>query len=312
MNIRVGSPKKGVLLTQAAFGVTYTSDHGDVSILALGNTALDMYGRLPKVLKHRQLIKDGSIQDFGCMAELLRQLFLQMQERTVWGNQQVTLCVSEAANDAEKQQVSQLLRQAGVRKLNFVSRMIAIGVALGLPINDPQAHCIVDVGAHTTEIAILSCGAVVRSKQLKIGGDAFSLSLLRQLRKNYGIEISIRQADRIKEQYGSANVDSGDAVVEILGRSVQHAFPTIKHVSLGDVQKGLRVGIEMWSSAIEAFFDELPIELSADIAQNGVFLVGGGALLEDLDWVLSDRLGLLVIAPDDRAELCLTGAALMS
>ena len=308
-NIRVGSSKSGVILTQAAYGVTYTDEEGDTSILALGNSALEMYGRLPKILRHRQLMKDGALHDYGCMVELMRQMFSQLQERTLWVNQQVLLCVSEASNDAEHNQFSQLLRQVGVRKFRYVSRLMAIGTALQLPLMEPQAHCIIDIGGHTTEIGVISCGSVVRSRQFKIGGDTFSLSLLRHLRKQYDVEISIRQADRIKEQFGSAKSTDGEEVVEIFGRSMERLFPTIQHIPLYEIQKGLGIGIEMWISAVEGFFDELPIELSTDIAQTGVVMVGGSAQLSELDWVLSNRLRLMVIVPERSSELCLTGAA---
>ena len=135
----------------------------------------------------------------------MKQLFMQMQERMLWVNQQVTLCVSQSLNEAEKDQMVQLLKQSGVRKVKMTTRLIAIARALELPIDEPQGHCIVDVGGHTTEIGIISCGAVVRSRLLKIGGDAFSLALLRHLRKYFDVDVSIRQADRLKEQFGSAD-----------------------------------------------------------------------------------------------------------
>jgi rod shape-determining protein MreB len=239
----------------------------------------------------------------------MRQLFSQLQERTLWVNQQVLLCVSEASNDAEHNQFSQLLRQVGVRKFRYVSRLMAIGTALQLPLMDPQAHCIIDIGGHTTEIGVVSCGSVVRSRQFKIGGDTFSLSLLRYLRKKYDVEISIRQADRIKEQFGSAKSTDGTEVVEIFGRSIAKSFPKIEHIPLFEIQKGIAIGIDMWISAVEGFFDELPIELSTDIAQTGVVLVGGGAQLAEIDWVLSNRLRMMVVVPEGCSELCLTGAA---
>ncbi len=311
-NIRVGSPKSGVILTQASLGVTFTNEMGEISILALGNSALEMFGRIPKILRHVQLVKDGSINDLGCTIELLRQIFLQLQERFTWMNQHVVVCLDETANEAEKNTVSQLLKQVGVRKIRFVSRLLAIGTALHLPLAQPQAHCIIDIGGHTSEIGVVSCGVVVRTRLIKIGGDAFSLALVRHIRKYMGIEISIRQADKLKEQFGNLSHNSSADVVEVLGKSVADGFPSIQHISMTEVQKGLLVGVEMWLSAVESFFDELPIELSTDIAHTGVVLVGGGAKLGDLDWVLSNRLRLMVVAPEKGDELCLLGSALIS
>ena len=305
----MGSSKNGIILTQTAHGITFTDEFGETSILALGNAALEMYNRIPKILRHTHLIKDGSVHDYGCLVELMKQLFMQMQERMLWVNQQVTLCVSESLNEAEKDQMVQLLKQSGVRKVKMTTRLIAIARALGLPIDEPQGHCIVDVGGHTTEIGIISCGAVVRSRLLKIGGDAFSLALLRHFRKHFDVDVSIRQGDRLKEQFGSADTTASVKSVEVIGRSVRESFPTIKHIPQNEVCKGVMIGVEMWLGAVEAFFDELPIELSTDILQTGVFLVGGSAKLDQLDWVLSQRLGLMVIAPEKPDELSLVGAA---
>jgi len=308
-NIRVGSMKNGVILTQASHGITFTDEHGETSILALGNAALEMYGRIPKVLRHSQLLKDGSVHDFGCLVELMKQLFLQLQERMLWVNQQATLCLAESLNEAEKSQMLQLLKQAGVRKVKVVSRLLAVASALEVPFDMPQGHCIVDVGGHTTEVGIVSCGSIIRSRLLKIGGDTFSLALVRHLRKVFGIEISIRQADSLKENFAAAQRCISEKTVEVIGRSVEKGLPIIKHIPQHQICKGVLIGIEMWLGALESFFDELPIELSTDLLQTGIFLVGGSAKLEHLDWVLSQRLGLMVIAPDTPEELCLIGAS---
>ena len=308
-NVRMGSSKNGVILTQASHGITFTDEQGETSILALGNAALEMYNRIPKILRHTSLIKDGSVHDYGCLVELMKQLFMQMQERMLWVNQQVTLCVSESQNDAEKEQMVQVLKQSGVRKVKMTTRLLAIARALELPIEEPQAHCVVDIGGHTTEIGIISCGALIRSRLLKIGGDTFSLALLRYLRKQFDVEVSVRQADRLKENFGAADMLSSSKSVEVIGRSVEEAFPTIKHVPQNELCKGVMIGVEMWLGAVEGFFDELPIELSTDILQTGVVLVGGSAKLDQLDWVLSQRLGLMVITPENPDELSLIGAA---
>ena len=248
-NVRMGSSKNGVILTQASHGITFTDEQGETSILALGNAALEMYNRIPKILRHTSLIKDGSVHDYGCLVELMKQLFMQMQERMLWVNQQVTLCVSESQNDAEKEQMVQVLKQSGVRKVKMTTRLLAIARALELPIDEPQAHCIVDIGGHTTEIGIISCGALIRSRLLKIGGDTFSLALLRYLRKHFDVEVSVRQADRLKENFGAADTLSSSKSVEVIGRSVEEAFPTIKHVPQNHVDRMAKNG-QTWHGAV--------------------------------------------------------------
>ena len=128
----------------------------------------------------------------------------------------------------KKEQMVQLLKQSGVRKVKMTTRLIAIARALELPIDEPQGHCIVDIGGHTTEIGIISCGAVVRSRLLKIGGDAFSSgSVAGHFRKHFDVDVSIRQADRLKENFGAADTLPSVKSVEVIGRSVRESFPTI-------------------------------------------------------------------------------------
>ncbi len=307
-NVRLGETKSGVLLSEASYAVTYTNESGERALLALGNTALEMYGRIPKILQHVALIRDGTINDFDCMKELVRQLFIQIQQRLLWANQHVIVCHSMSSNSEELSQVGRLLKQAGVRKVRFIPRLLAIANALDLPIEAPQGHCIIDVGAHTTEIGIISCGSIIRNKAFKIGGDTFSLSLQRHLRKSNEVEISLKQADQVKIQFGGCDIDkSTNNTVEIRGRSTSESFPKIVDVDQDTVIKGIVPGATMWLGAIEDFFDELPIELSTDILQTGIYLVGGGAKLDGLDWVVSQRLKVMVFTPDNCSDLCVIG-----
>jgi rod shape-determining protein MreB len=308
-NIRIGAFKSGVLLTEASCAVTFMSEDGERSIVALGNSALEMYGRLPKVLQHSYLVKDGSLVDVESMIELVRQLFIQVQERLLWANQQVTICHSALMNSEERNGFIHLMKMAGVRRVRFVPRVLAIATALELDIQEPQGRCIIDVGAHLTEIGLISCGVVVKSAVLKIGGDTFSQSLVRYLRQKYAIEISIRQADKLKELYGACTVHpDGVEQIEVRGRSLSDNFPTLLYLSHAELCKGLQAGLNMWLTAVSEFFEEVPIELSTDIVQTGVYLVGGGSQLEGFDWTLSQRVKFMVFMPDNPAELCITGA----
>lgn len=308
-NIRIGAFKSGVLLTEASSAVTFTSEEGERSIVALGNSALEMSGRLPKVLQQSNLVKDGNLVDVESMIELVRQLFIQVQERLLWANQQVTICHSALMNTEERNSFVHLMKMAGVRRVRFVPRVLAIATALELDIQEPQGRCIIDVGAHLTEIGLISCGVVVKSAVLKIGGDTFSQSLVRYLRQKYAVEISIRQADKLKEQFGACLVDAGnDLQIEVRGRSLSDNFPTLLYLSQSELCHGLQAGLNMWLTAVTEFFEEVPIELSTDIVQTGIYLVGGASQLDGFDWMLSQRVKFMVFMPDNPAELCITGA----
>ena len=307
-NLRVGSEQQ-VLVTEATRAVVYSPKSGKRSIVALGNSAKEMQGRLPNILQELTLVQDGSLQDVDCLQELVRQLIIQVKDRLLWANQQVCITIPYAANQFEKQVYAQMMKNAGAGKVHFVNRAIAAAEAMEIPYQEPHGHCVIDIGAHTMEMTILSCGTIVQSKLVKLGGEVLNQSLLCYLRKHFSIEISKAQAALLKEKFGHAYPNK-NAVESILvrGKDSQSGYPTQVLVKSMDIQLGLGEGLQILLEAISTFLDEISLELSTDIAETGIVLIGGGALLEGLDQAVTEHTNILTIVPENPEQQCVVGA----
>lgn len=307
-NLRVGSEQQ-VLVTQATRAVVYAPKSGKRSIVALGNSAKDMQGRLPSILQELPLVQDGGLQDVDCLQELVRQLIIQVKDRLLWANQQVCITIPYAANQFEKQVFVQMMKNAGAGKVHFVNRAIAAAEALEIPYHEPHGHCVIDIGAHTMEMTILSCGTIVHSKLVKLGGGVLDQSLLRYLRKKFEIDISKAQACQLKEKYGQAYPDTTKLEpVVIRGKNSKTGYPIQVFISQYEIHLGLGEGLQILLESISGFLEEITLELSTDIAETGIVLIGGGALLGDLEIAVTEHTNILTIVPENPDELCVVGA----
>ena len=308
-NIRISSINKGVLITEASRAVVYQGT-GKPDIIALGDTALDMHGKLPKSLDMVYLVRDGVIQELFCLEYLVREMLGQIQENIIWAVQHVYITVPNVANDVEKQHMRELMKKLGINRVHFISRAMAGATTLQIPYQQPHGYCIVDIGAHTMEMTILSCSDIVANKLVKLGGSNLDQSLCRYIRENHNMEISSEQARILKEQYGCAIPDMAQTeLVEIRGKSIETLFPEMKYIPTYEIHKGIGNGLQLLVDAIEEFIEHVPLELSTDVAQIGIVLVGGGALLPDIDLAITNVINILTIIPENPHQACVLGAS---
>jgi rod shape-determining protein MreB len=308
-NIRISSIPKGVLITEASRAVVYHGT-GNPDIIALGDTALDMHGKLPKSLEMVYLVRDGVVQESFCLEYLVREMLGQMQENIIWAMQQVYITVPNVANDVEKQNLRELMKKLGINRVHFINRAMAGATTLKIPYQQPHGYCIIDIGAHTTDMTILSCSDIVANKLVKLGGSNLDQALSRYIRENYNIEISSEQARKLKEQYGCAIPDMEQTeLVEIRGKSLETLFPEMKYIPRYEIHKGIGNGLQLLVDAIEEFIEHVPLELSTDVAQIGIVLVGGGALLPEIDVAITNVINILAIIPENPHETCVLGAS---
>lgn len=313
-HIRIANLEQGLLVSEASRAVVYQQDKkGERIVLAHGNAVLPMHGRIPKPLEEVLVIRDGAVWDRDCLRELIRSLMVQANQRLLWVNQQLVICLPNQANLVEKKNLQKIFKEAGGGKIRFVNRSMAAASALNIPFQEPHGHFIVDIGAHTTEMTILSCSAVVQNKLIKVGGESLSKGIVRHLRNKFRIEISLQQAERLKEEYGSAiwiREDTGE-LIEVKGISVEESFPDSQLIDRREIVEGLSAGLKLLAENIQDFLDEVPLELAADIADAGIILIGGGALLEDIDDAVRNFTNLPVIIPEDPRSLAVIGALMM-
>lgn len=312
-HIRIANLKQGLLVSEASRAVVYQQDKGERVVLAYGNLVLPMHGRIPKPLEEVLAIRDGAVWDRDCLREIIRSLMVLANQRLLWVNQQLVICLPSQANLVEKKNLQKIFKEAGGGKIRFVNRAMAAASALNIPFHEPHGHFIVDIGAHTTEMTILSCSDVVQNKLIKLGGEALSKGLVRHLRDKFKIEVSLQQAERLKEEFGSAvwiREDTGE-LIEVKGLSIETSFPDSLLIDRREIVEGLGAGLKLLVENIQAFLDEVPLELAGDIADVGIVLIGGGALLEGIDDAIRNYTNLPVIIPEEPKSLAVTGALMM-
>ena len=308
--IRIADKEHVLLVSDASTAILYQHEKVERIVLAYGNNAEEMHGKIPKPLQEISAIRDGAVWDKECLREIMRNLMVQVNERLLWVNQPICICVPAQANLVEKKIIQKIMKEAGGGKIRFVNRAMATAQSIQIPFHEPHGHLIIDIGAHITEMTLLSCSDVVKSQLIKIGGEVLSLGIVRHLRKKKGIEISLLQAETIKEKYGAALWDSevGADEFEIKGKSVRSSFPKAVWICPQDVIEGLGEPLQALLEAIQEFLDAVPLEVATDIAQTGIVLVGGGAKLRDLDEAIALHTNLPVIIPENPESLCVIGA----
>lgn len=314
-HIRIANVEQGLLVSEASRAVVYQQDRkGERVVLAHGNLVLPMHGRIPKPLEEVLAIRDGAVWDRDCLREMIRSLMVQANQRLLWVNQQIVICLPNQANLVEKKNLQKIFKEAGGGKIRFVNRAMAAASALNIPFHEPHGHFIVDIGAHTTEMTILSCSEVVQNKLIKLGGESLSKGIVRHLRDKFRIEISLQQAERLKEEQGSAiwiQENTGE-LIEVKGISVNSSFPDSQLIDRREIIEGLSPGLKLLAENIQDFLDEVPLELAGDIADAGIVLIGGGALLEDIDDAIRNFTNLPVIIPEEPRSLAVIGALVTS
>jgi rod shape-determining protein MreB len=189
--------------------------------------------------------------------------------------------------------------QAGAREVRLIEEPMAAAIGAGLPVEEASGSMVVDIGGGTTEIAILALNGVVFSSSLKTGGDRFNESIVSYLRRKYGVLIGESTAERIKESVGCASADSEVKDMEVRGRNLAEGVPNTLNISSSEIYEAISGPLSSILQSIRNALEQSPPELSSDISERGIVLTGGGALLRDLDKMISEQTGIPVIVAEE-------------
>jgi len=297
-NTLVYIPGKGVIINEPSV-VAVNQKTGRV--VAVGMEAKQMLGRTPAHLSAVRPLVDGVISDFEVAEEMLAYL-LAKAERASGGKfvgPRVVVGVPSGVTNVETRAVFDATMNAGAREVFVVEEPMAAAIGIKLPVHEPIGSMVVDIGGGTTDIAVISLGGIVRSKNLKVAGDRFNADIAAYVRNEFKILIGERTAEDVKIAVGS--VLSGEAPMEttIRGRDLVSGLPREVVVTDSDVREALAPSVETLVAATRQVLEVTPPEIVADIMRRGVFLVGGGALLRGLDRLLSAELEIPVyVAPE--------------
>lgn len=271
-------------------------------IAAVGVEAKAMLGRTPGNIIAIRPMKDGVIADFTITEKMLQHFIRKVHEnkfKAFKPSPRVLICVPCGATQVERRAIKESAGGAGAREVYLIEEPMAAAIGAGMPISEASGSMVLDIGGGTTEIAVLSLNGIVYSNSVRIGGDRFDEAIINYVRRNYGTLIGESTAERIKEEIGSAYPSAEVREVEVRGRNLAEGIPRSFTLNSNEILEALQEPLAGIVGAVKTALEQTPPELGADIAERGMVLTGGGAMLRDLDRLLMEETGLPVIIAED-------------
>ena len=263
-------------------------------IISIGKGAKEMLGKNPDEVRVIKPMKDGVIADFQVTELMLRNLILRAQKKRFLIKPRVIVCVPSGITEVEKRAVRDSALHAGAREVFLVSEPVAAAIGSDLPVHKPQGNLVMDIGGGTTEIAIISLSHIVVHSSVRIGGDKMDQNIISFLRKKNNILVGVQTAEKVKKEIGSAFPLEKEVTMEVRGRDIITGFPITVEVSSEEIREALSEIVVSMIDAVKRLFEKTAPELAADIAERGIILTGGGAMLKGLDKKIQEAVDLPV------------------
>jgi rod shape-determining protein MreB len=305
-NTLVYLPGQGIVLNEPSIVALGSRDR---SVLAVGLPAKAMLGRAPGTIDVIRPLRHGVIADYDTTEKMLYHFIRRVQRRRSPVHPRVVISVPSGITQVERRAVQESASHAGARKVFLIAEPTAAALGAGLPIAEPGANMIVDIGGGTTEVAVISMSGIVYSASVRIAGDDMNEAIIQHVRKSHGLLIGEGRAEAIKIALGSAYPHERDGeTVAVKGRDQATGLPKTVHVSGAEVREALRETIASIVDAVHGCLEQTPPELAADIVDKGIVLTGGGALLPGLDRLLREHTHLPITVSDEPLTCVVRGA----
>lgn len=291
---------QGIVLNEPSVVATREEGRGSKSIAAVGIEAKRMLGRTPGNIEAIRPLKDGVIADFNITEKMLQHFIHKVHENRFFKpSPRVLVCVPCGATQVERRAIKESAEGAGAREVHLIEEPMAAAIGAGLPVEQPGGSMVVDIGGGTTEVAIISLAGVVYSASVRVGGDRFDEAIVSYVKRNYGSLIGEATAERIKMEIGSAFPGNEIKEIEVRGRNLAEGIPRAFTVNSNEILESLQEPLSEIIRAVRDALEKTPPELAGDISERGMVLTGGGALLQDLDRLLTEETGLPVVVAED-------------
>ena len=291
--------ERGIILDEPSV-VAIRVHNGQKSIEAVGKEAKRMLGRTPGNIQAIRPLKDGVIADFQVTEKMLQHFIAKVHEtKFIRPSPRVLICVPCTSTQVERRAIRESALSAGAREVQLIEEPMAAAIGAGLQVEEATGCMVVDIGGGTTEIAIISLNGVVYSDSIRVGGDRFDESIVSYVRRKYGSLIGDSTAERIKEEVGCAFKTDELKEIDVRGRHLAEGVPRSFTLTNDEILTALEEPLEAIMRAVKQALEQSPPELAADIAESGIVLTGGGALLTDLDHRISNETGLPVVVAED-------------
>lgn len=291
----------GVMLDEpSVVAISKDRKTGQDKVEAVGVDAKMMLGRTPANIRAIRPLKDGVIADFHVTEKMLQHFIGKVHEDKMFrASPRVLICVPCGSTQVERRAIRESALGAGAREVYLIEEPMAAALGAGMPVGEASGSMVVDIGGGTTEVAIISLSGVVYAASVRIGGDRFDDAIINYVRRNYGSLIGESTAERVKKTVGTAYPGNEVVEMEVRGRNLAEGVPRSFTLNNNEVLEALQEPLAGIVSAVRAALEQAPPELAADIAERGMVLTGGGALLKDLDRLLMEETGLPVVVADD-------------
>jgi rod shape-determining protein MreB len=280
-------------------------------VLAVGTEAKAMLGRTPGSVMVTRPLSDGVIADFEAAREMLRYFIRKVSRRWSVVRPRVVVSVPSEISPVEKRAVKESVESAGASEVILMNEPIAAALGAGLSILEPLGNMVVDIGGGTTDVAVLSMGAIVVSRSLRTAGDRMDREIIELVKRRHNLRIGERTAEMLKLMLGSAMPESETKTLEIMGRDELSGQPKTVEIDDEQIRDALRGPVNQLVESVFDVLEQTPPELLKDVSDNGLMLTGGGALLRNLDLLLSREIGVTAKVSDDPLGAVVRGACLV-
>jgi rod shape-determining protein MreB len=284
---------------------------GKKNVIAVGREAKSMLGRVPYSIEAIRPMKDGVIADFTMTEQMLKHFIRSIHDKSfLRPSPRIIICVPCGSTQVERRAIRESALAAGASAVYLIEEPMAAAIGAGLPVADACGSMVVDIGGGTTEVGIISLGGMVYKGSVRIGGDKFDEAIVNYIRRSYGMLIGDQTAENLKKQIGVAYPSAEYKEMEITGRNLAQGIPQSFTVSTTEILEALNEPLNGLVTAIKIALENTPPELSSDIADRGIVLTGGGALLKDLDKMISEETGIPVILADEPLTCVVRGCGM--
>ena len=268
-------------------------------VVAVGHEAKRMWGRAPRNIRLVRPLKDGVIADFDVCEQMLKQ-FLQRVSTSRWSKPRMIVAVPSEVTGVERRAVQDAAEFAGARRpVYIIEEAMAAAIGAGLPVHEPSANLIVDIGGGTTEVAVISLGGIVTANSVRVGGDELNEVIIAMFKRDFDLDIGVNTAEEVKIQLGSAWPLQNEIVGDVGGRDTKTGLPRTQEITTQHVREALDEAVMKIVDAIKKTLERTPPELAADVISHGLVLAGGGALLAGLAERITHETGIQAfIAPE--------------
>ena len=294
---------KGIVLREPSV-VAVDSNTGDV--VAVGVEAQRMLGRTPGNIVATRPLREGVISDYTVTEKMLKYFINKVGPKSLFAPR-IMICIPSRVTEVEKKAVIDAATEAGARKVYLIEEPIAAAIGAGIDISKPCGNMVVDIGGGTTDIAVISLGGSVVSSSLKVAGDKFDEAVIKYIKRKHNVIIGERTAEELKVNIGCVFPKIQDVEMDIRGRDLGTGLPKTLTISSSEMMEALMEPAMMIVDAVHSVLEKTPPELVADISDKGIYMTGGGALIDGLDKLLEEKTGINVMIAQDTVSCVALG-----